>query len=544
VTFAAKAKAKAKPRADAAEQAYEKARTAHHALKKDSARRRFRHHWLNVAKVFEQVAAKYPRSQRGADALFTAAELYSDLSRLSQVDRDLDAAVRAYQRVIDSYPKNRLADDAALALAQLRLLRQGEVEAARQTLEKALRADPKRKGDKHRELKQLLATLPKSKARVAKAPPVDRRRSDDRRPARAARDDERQSDRRPSRSARWAPASRDDEVASAHARPVPAKGSGSRSLASAFARVATGDGADEGAVEEDDEGASPLDALALPTLAEVQEKLRDVRVGEDSHDEKVDSRLARSRLKKMAAVEREADLTLAQQLGLKVRRVVIDPGHGGHDTGAIGRAGTREKDIALAISKKLKAELTRAGLEVVMTRDDDTFVKLEDRTRFANRNKGDLFISIHCNSAPSRSLRGVETYTLNTSADRYSIRLAARENAASEKGISDLQLILADLATKANTEESTRLAKRVQGEIVSSLKSRYGGVKDLGTKEALFFVLLGAKMPAILVETSFLSNAEEERLLRSDAYQQELASAIADGVHEFLGERRRLAQVQ
>jgi len=254
--------------------------------------------------------------------------------------------------------------------------------------------------------------------------------------------------------------------------------------------------------------------------------------------------VAQARLKAAAKVSHSAELTLAEQLGLKVRRVVIDAGHGGHDTGAIGRKGTQEKDVTLAIARKLARELRTRGLEVMLTREDDHYLKLEERARLANELKGDLFISIHCNSAPTSKLRGVETYTLNTSADRYSIRLAARENASSEKGISDLQFILADLATKANTEESTRLATQVQKNLVSHLSSEYKGVKDLGTKEALFYVLLGTKMPAILVETAFLSHAEEEQRLASEKYQDDVAQAIAHGVDDFLGNRRKMAQVQ
>ncbi|MFP2957705.1 N-acetylmuramoyl-L-alanine amidase [Myxococcus sp. 1LA] len=257
----------------------------------------------------------------------------------------------------------------------------------------------------------------------------------------------------------------------------------------------------------------------------------------------VDDKVAQARLKAVAKQSRSMELTLAEQLGLKVRRVVIDPGHGGHDTGAIGKGGTREKDVALAISQKLAEELREKGLEVVLTRDDDRFIRLEDRAKFANAEHGDLFISVHCNAAEKRSLRGIETYTLNTSADRYSIRLAARENASSEKGISDLQFILADLATKANTEESTRLASQVQRSLVGDLSRKYKGIRDLGHKEALFYVLLGVKMPAILVETSFLSNPDEEARLKSNVYQAEVAKAIARGVEEFLGDRRRVAKV-
>jgi N-acetylmuramoyl-L-alanine amidase len=260
-------------------------------------------------------------------------------------------------------------------------------------------------------------------------------------------------------------------------------------------------------------------------------------------EKKLGVKEARARIKAMGGVK-DPEITLAEQLGLKVRRVVIDPGHGGHDSGALGPSGKKEKDVSLAISKKVAQQLRDAGLEVLLTRDKDTFVRLEDRASFANDHRGDLFISIHCNSATSRKLRGIETYSLNIASDRYSIRLAARENASSEKSISDLQFILADLATKANTEESTRLATRVQRSLVSRLAEKDAGLRDLGHKQALFYVLLGAKMPAILVETSFISNAEDEKRLASGKYQEQVASAIAAGVQEFLGDRERVANVE
>ena len=249
----------------------------------------------------------------------------------------------------------------------------------------------------------------------------------------------------------------------------------------------------------------------------------------------------RDRLKAMGK-HRAGEVTLAEQLGLKVRRVVIDPGHGGHDTGTVGAEGTQEKDVALAISRKLRTILTEQGLEVTLTREGDRFVRLEDRARMANIARADLFISVHCNSLPQRSIRGIETYTLNLASDRYAIRLAARENATSEKGLNDLQFLLADLATRANTEESVRLASRVQAGLVGRLSSKERKIHDLGTKEALFYVLLGTKMPAILVETGFLSNAEEEKRLSTSAYQDEVARALAAGVQDFLGNRDRLAK--
>ncbi|MGZ6141195.1 MAG: N-acetylmuramoyl-L-alanine amidase, partial [Myxococcaceae bacterium] len=237
-----------------------------------------------------------------------------------------------------------------------------------------------------------------------------------------------------------------------------------------------------------------------------------------------------------------SEVTLAEQLGLKFRRVVIDPGHGGHDNGTIGEGGLKEKDVALAIARKLRTVLSDQGLEVVLTRETDRFVRLEERTRIANAARGDLFISVHCNSLPQRHIRGIETYTLNLASDRYGIRLAARENATSEKGMSDLRFLLADLATRANTEESVRLATQVQSGLVASLRGKDKKIRDLGTKEALFYVLLGTKMPAILVETGFLSNTDEEKRLASPGYQEDVARSIASGVQDFLGHRERLAK--
>jgi N-acetylmuramoyl-L-alanine amidase len=237
------------------------------------------------------------------------------------------------------------------------------------------------------------------------------------------------------------------------------------------------------------------------------------------------------------------ELPLSVVAGLKVRRVVIDPGHGGKDDGTTGPGGTREKDVALGIARKLKAQLEDAGLEAVLTRDDDTYPRLVDRTRLANEKGGDLLVSIHCNAVRNHDMHGIETYTLNLNSDRYAARLAARENEGSGQGIGGLQMILADLATKANTDDSVRLARIVQEQIVSDLRAEGGGeVRDRGVKQALFFVLVGAKMPAILVEAGFLSNPAEEKRLKSEAGQQRIAASIRQAVERFIAERERLAR--
>lgn len=234
-------------------------------------------------------------------------------------------------------------------------------------------------------------------------------------------------------------------------------------------------------------------------------------------------------------------VSISQQLGLAVHRVVIDAGHGGNDTGAIGPSGVKEKDITLQIAMRVREKLLGEfpNVEVIMTRDDDTTLALQDRTNTANSAAADLFISIHCNASPFKRVRGVETYTLNITHDRYAMKLAARENAeAGEGSISDLEFILADLAMKSNVDDSVRLGRSVQKGIMKNLKKRWNDVPDLGLKHALFYVLMGNRMPSILVETSFLSNKVEEKRLSSAAYQESIADGILGGVREFIQERQ------
>ena len=250
---------------------------------------------------------------------------------------------------------------------------------------------------------------------------------------------------------------------------------------------------------------------------------------------------AAARARELRTAALSGGSSLAAQLGLKVRRVVIDPGHGGKDTGAIGAHGVREKDIALSIAKRLATRLRALNFAVTLTRKDDSFVSLDDRTRIANEARADLFVSIHCNAARKRTLSGVETWTLNVASDRYAARLSAFENADDERTVSDLRLILADLATKANAGDARELAQSVQSSLVRNLRSRVGKVTDHGVKQALFYVLLGTHMPSILVETAFLSNPSEEARLRSARYQNGAAEAIARGVKDFVDSRRRLA---
>ncbi len=227
-------------------------------------------------------------------------------------------------------------------------------------------------------------------------------------------------------------------------------------------------------------------------------------------------------------------LSLAQQLGLCVKKVVIDAGHGGKDPGAKGPTGLKEKHVVLKVAKKVAYKLRkRLGCNVVLTRSRDRFLPLVQRTAIANAKKADLFISIHANASRDRRARGVETYFLNFALDKDAMAVAARENATSTKRISELQNILKDIMKNTKIEESARLARYIQNNLVNVLKKRYRRVKNLGVKQAPFFVLIGAQMPSVLVEISFISNPQEEKLLKSSRYLDRIAEGIVRGIEAY-----------
>ena len=229
---------------------------------------------------------------------------------------------------------------------------------------------------------------------------------------------------------------------------------------------------------------------------------------------------------------------LAKQLALGVSRIVIDPGHGGRDYGAPGYLkGVHEKNVVLKIGKRLAKKIRdQLGCEVFMTRSTDRNLTLEERTAIANTKNADLFISIHTNAARDRRAVGIETFFLNLATDDDAILVAARENATSTKNISDLQAILSDLMQNAKINESSRLAVHVQRSMVNHMKKYYSRIKSKGVKQAPFYVLLGAQMPAILIETSFISNSTECKRLISSTYQDRMCDAIVRGVREYIKE--------
>ena len=225
----------------------------------------------------------------------------------------------------------------------------------------------------------------------------------------------------------------------------------------------------------------------------------------------------------------------------KTPTIVIDPGHGGKDPGAIGKKGLKEKDIVLDVGIRLKRLIKdKIGADVVMTRETDIFIPLEERTAIANKKDADLFISIHANSSRREGASGAETYLLGRATNREAMDTAMRENSATEKSLNELQLILTDLLTTAKKDESLRLAHYVQGNLIENLEPDYK-INNLGVKQAPFYVLVNARMPSILAEISFISNREEEQRLGKSKYRQEIAEAILDGIIKYIQSTSSLA---
>jgi|HubBroStandDraft_6_1064221.scaffolds.fasta_scaffold00330_16 N-acetylmuramoyl-L-alanine amidase len=289
-----------------------------------------------------------------------------------------------------------------------------------------------------------------------------------------------------------------------------------------------------------DSDADPSDSSVLP----LQSPAATNNVG-DSRDKSGSRSLASGKPGSVSAASdlgiREArptasgDRSLIRALGLKIGKIVIDPGHGGHDTGTIGPNGLEEKDLVLDVGRRLGKLLeTRLGAEVVYTRRDDTFIPLETRTAVANQARADLFVSIHANSSHDPDARGVETYYLNFTSSPEALEVAARENAVSAKSIYELQDLVKKIALKEKIEESREFAGDVQESLHSGLAVKSPAIRDRGVKKAPFIVLIGANMPSILAEISFVSNPSDEHRLATGEYRQRIAESLYRGIAKYV----------
>lgn len=230
----------------------------------------------------------------------------------------------------------------------------------------------------------------------------------------------------------------------------------------------------------------------------------------------------------------DGQTSLVRALGLKVGRIVIDAGHGGHDSGTLGVDGMEEKDVVLDVALRLGKLLhERLGAEVIFTRSDDTFIPLETRTAIANKAQADLFLSIHANSSADASARGVETYYLNFTTDPTALNVAARENAVSDQSVGQLSDLVKKIALKDKIAESREFAADVEGSLYAGLEKGNAGLKDRGVKKAPFVVLIGANMPSVLAEISFVTNPKDAHELRQPEYRERVAESLYRGVAKY-----------
>jgi len=531
-----------------AENLYRKAKKDYRQLVKSRKRIKYRDQWERVIGEFETVADRYPNSRRADDALYNAGVVTLKLRKRSRAVRDTDRALQIFRRLAENYPKSRYADDAQYFVGEIY---------------RKIKKDPAKA---YRAYAKIPAWFPKgdlvvkAKARLAELP----------RPA-----DFPEEVPRASASAAPVKASKVAAVTPpAHRGPVHLLGVRHR-VGKDYVRVVLD--LDGPADFEEYHLTSPeriylslrntrlAGDLKKSPIPVANENLKAIRLGQfnpqtarvvldferprkvsvfslTSPDRIVldvaaeDATLSRlAKYKEEIRDPAEGSPSLAEQLGMKVAKVIVDPGHGGKDPGCVSRGGMMEKEITLDVGLRLKKLLEeKLGLQVVMTRDRDVYVPLEQRTAIANREKADLFISIHVNAARNRSLRGVETWFLDLAASERAKKIAARENTYAAHRMSDLEKILNDLLMNNKTQESSRLAEILQGALVTDLSRNYKGVNSLGVKGAPFMVLVGADMPSVLSEISFISNPTEEKRLRKDAYRDHIAQGLLSGITRFV----------
>jgi N-acetylmuramoyl-L-alanine amidase len=512
--------------------------------------RRSRERWLGCMGAYLDVAKRYPDSDQAPVAIFRAASLYTKLYRYSGTLQDLDDAIELYRRVANDYPTHRLADDSQYRIGEIYYeqkndLTQAYVEflkvdikfpdgdmrpKARLMLDKLGDAISKKEDD---QLAMKASAKPTDLVRVQhirhwSTPNYTRVVVDLERPvtyeSKLLKEDKNQN-----KPARLYIDLKGARVASDIDEAIPI---GDGLLTSARAGQYSNDTVRVVLDIESIEGYK-IFPLQDPFRIVVDVQGANARQENNNGAAAEEKRTVRRGVRK--AEKPDETITLARQLGLSVKKIVIDPGHGGKDPGCFLNNHVEEKNVALNLAKILAKKLEgRLGIEAVLTRNTDVFLPLEKRTAFANMQKADLFLSLHVNAHKDADVSGIETYFLNMATDERAVMVAARENATSEKNISDLQKILNDLMLNTKISESSKLAHDIQKGMMEQVGKKYDNEKDLGVKQAPFYVLIGADMPAVLVETGFLTNPSERKRLQSRKYLESIADGIVSGIEAYM----------
>jgi N-acetylmuramoyl-L-alanine amidase len=525
-----------------------------------------RQRWESLIKEFDGLARNYPRSKRADDALYLAGGLYSSLYNYSGWSIDLQQSAKRYKALLKNYRQSRLADDALYNLGTISL-KLNDQYRAREYWQRLLKEYPdsdmqRRTRSQLKKLdsakKVVVSRIPHKKARVKKS---QYRKAARRKPAsgksryakKSYRGKTRILDLRHWSSPTYTRVVIDLDREAEFTKGILKDKHNSKQTKSIYLNlqnsvipevsreIAINDGILQRVkiAQFNDHTVravihvGKIDHYKIFGLSNPPRIVIDVIGGDYRHAGKKAARKSSG----SKYTKKSKSLSLAQQLGLGVGTIVIDAGHGGKDPGALSPGGGQEKNVVLDIAKRLRTILQkRLKFKVITTRDTDRFIPLEERTGIANTKKADLFISIHANASHNRKAHGVSTYFLNLSTDKQAMELAALENSTSTKNIGQLQSILNDLMQNSKIKESSRLAGCVQGALVTKLRKSYSKVSNLGVKQAPFYVLIGAQMPSILVEVSFISNKMESQRLASPAYRQKIAEGLADGVQKYISE--------
>ena len=551
-------------------------------LKKSPKKRKYRSYWMDAARTFETIEKKYPSTPQAADSCFDRAGVYADLYQFNRFSRDQDEAARTYARCQASYSRHGRAPEAlyrvivisrdgkkdtASAMATYKTLAESYPDSewtakARAKLGIRTAAKNGKKNQKGPEFRkppeQVLArpTAPKDLGVVKSVRfwsggaytriVIDQDRqlkfqvNELKSPARLVFDikDARVDDgvdKEPLpvndgilRQVRTSQFTADTvrvvlDLASLKSYAAFPLKDPERLVIDVTGDAALEGGAAGAAAAQDGTPAEPQ--LRPEQAAQPQSRPSPPVAAADTDDQK------------------DPKTSWSRQLNLKIRTIAIDAGHGGHDPGAVGKNGLREKEVTLDIAKRLAVLVKeRLAVKVIMTRDADVYLPLDERPAIAKTKGADLFVSIHVNATRKRKTRGIETYIQSLRAsDRSAMATAALENATSTKTLSQLDTeltrILKDLHSDVKQEESLQLAHAVQGSLVQRMRPVQGHVVNLGVKKAFFYVLINTEAPSILAEVGFISNPDEEKLLRKDHYRQKIAEALYEGVKQYVEAR-------
>jgi len=518
------------------------------SLYESKEKKRYRHNWLRCIRRYHHIYVHYPKSDKAAWSLYRSAQMFTKLYRYSGKQGDLDEAIKHYEKLVKEYKDHRLADDSQYKIGEIYYsLKNDPTQAYVEFLKVEVKFPSGDMRPKARTMLDKLAVIIGNKDKKKRedassqnklttvknirhwsTPNYTRVVVDLEGPVKYVSHLLKEDPRRKKPRRLYMDLQRAHLGSDIESSITIKDGLLQRARAGQYNQDTVRVVLDINSI-----GSYKIFPMHSPFRIVMDFRGTERKDDKDKRLSKVKKRPTRKGIRKVKKPDKT--VSLARQLGLGVKRIVIDPGHGGKDPGCYLRGGIKEKNIVLSLAKTLSRKIEeRLNCEAILTRRKDVFLSLEKRTAFANMKKADLFISLHINAHRQKSIHGLETYFLNMATDKRAVMVAARENATSEKNISDLQTILNDLMLNTKISESSRLAHQVQKGMIYRIRKQHKKVKSLGVKQAPFYVLIGAEMPAILVETGFITNPTERKRLLSQKYLENLANGIVGGIDSYI----------